>query len=153
MLARNERLLPMESMAHAPLDRRLRVANFRFGTANNNPGSPQLTAITFAEDGSMILGFRDLMGDMAGVNVAGEIGPASGQGALAPCCTAICCRRERPDGDFSLEANGRVAGLTSNGRGSLSRAGSLDSACPVGLPRRRCEVLTERLTLCDTLDR
>jgi hypothetical protein len=36
--------------------------------------------------------------------------------------------------------------------GSLSRAGSLDSACPVGLGRRRCEVLTKRLTLCDTLD-
>ena len=47
---------------------------------NNNPSFPQLTAITFAEDGSIILGFRDLIGDMGGVNVPGEIGTGNQSG-------------------------------------------------------------------------
>ena len=42
---------------------------------NNNPSFPQLTAITFAEDGSVILGFRDLIGDMGAINVPGEMAP------------------------------------------------------------------------------
>ena len=38
----------------------------------------------------MILGFRDLIGDMGGVNVPGEIGTEVSR-ALAQCCTATCC--------------------------------------------------------------
>jgi hypothetical protein len=92
-------------------------SNARFGSENNNASFPQLTAITFAEDGSMILGFRDLMGDMGGVNVSGEIGPASGQGGLGPMLHGDMLRAgAEANGDFTLEANGRVAGLTSNGQ-------------------------------------
>jgi uncharacterized repeat protein (TIGR01451 family) len=85
-------------------------------TEQNNPSFPQLTAITFAEDGSMILGFRDLMGDMGGVNVPGEIG-AGGQAGLGPMLHGDMLRAgPEPNGDFTLEATGRVAGLTSRGQ-------------------------------------
>jgi uncharacterized repeat protein (TIGR01451 family) len=83
---------------------------------NNNPAFPQLTAITFAEDGSMILGFRDLIGDMGGVNVPGEIG-TGGQSGQGPMLHGDMLRAgANADGTFSLEANGRVAGLISAGQ-------------------------------------
>jgi uncharacterized repeat protein (TIGR01451 family) len=85
-------------------------------TENNNPAFPQLSAITFAEDGSMILGFRDLIGDMGGPNVPGEIG-AGGQSGLGPMLHGDLLRAgPNADGSFSLEDNGRVAGLTSAGQ-------------------------------------
>ena len=81
-------------------------------TENNNPSFPQLTAITFAEDGSMILGLRDLIGDMGGVNVPGEIG--TNQGGLGPMLHGDMLRAgANPAGTFSIEQNGRVAGITS----------------------------------------
>jgi hypothetical protein len=88
----------------------------------NNPSFPQLTAITFAEDGSMILGLRDLIGDMGGVNAPGEIGPASGQGGLGPMEHGDMLRAGgNSDGTFTLEQGGRVTfngqvRITSNGR-------------------------------------
>jgi uncharacterized repeat protein (TIGR01451 family) len=95
-------------------------SNSRFGTENNNPSFPQLTAITFAEDGSMILGFRDLMGDMGGVNVPGEIGDGSAAG-LGPMLHGDMLRAgAEANGDFTLEANGRVAGITSAGQGTFA---------------------------------
>jgi uncharacterized repeat protein (TIGR01451 family) len=85
-------------------------------TENNNPGFPQLTAITFAEDGTMILGFRDLIGDMGGVNVPGEIGEGGAAG-LGPMLHGDMLRAgANADGTFSLEANARVASLTSRGQ-------------------------------------
>ena len=85
-------------------------------TENNNPGFPQLTAITFAQDGTMILGLRDLIGDMGGVNVPGEIG-AGDQSGLGPMLHGDMLRAgANPDGTFSLEKNGRVAGLVSAGQ-------------------------------------
>src|SRR5262249_1233357 len=53
-----------------------------FGNTRH-PSYPLLSAITFAEDGSMILGFRDLIGDMGGLEVPGEIG-AAGAGGHGP---------------------------------------------------------------------
>ena len=85
-------------------------------TENNNPSFPQLTAITFSEDGSMILGLRDLVGDMGGVNVEGEIG-AGGSSGLGPMLHGDMLRAgPNPNGTFSIEQNGRVAGLTSAGQ-------------------------------------
>ena len=85
-------------------------------TENNNPSFPQLTAITFAEDGSIILGFRDLIGDMGGVNVPGEIGTGNASG-LGPMLHGDMLRAgANADGTFSLEDKGRVAGLTSRGQ-------------------------------------
>ena len=100
-------------------------SNARFGNERNNASFPQLTAITFAEDGSMILGFRDLMGDMGGVEIPGEMGPAAGSGTgvvagqsgLGPMLHGDMLRAgAEANGDFTLEANGRVAGITSNGQ-------------------------------------
>ncbi|MBV9716289.1 MAG: DUF11 domain-containing protein, partial [Solirubrobacterales bacterium] len=86
----------------------------------SNDSYPQLTAITFAADGRMILGFRDLIGDMAGACVPGELsegnactantgfGPMSHGDMLAAAPNA--------GGTFTLESNGEVAGTPSAGQ-------------------------------------
>jgi hypothetical protein len=67
----------------------------------------------------MILGLRDLMGDMGGVNVPGEIGPASG-GGIGPMLHGDMLRAgAQPNGSFTLEQNGVVAGITSAGHGTF----------------------------------
>ena len=64
----------------------------------------------------MILGFRDLMGDMGGVNVPGEIGNG-GQAGLGPMLHGDMLRAgPEANGNFTLESSGRVAGLTSKGQ-------------------------------------
>ena len=63
----------------------------------------------------MILGLRDLIGDMGGVNVPGEIG--TNQGGLGPMLHGDMLRAgANPAGTFSIEQNGRVAGITSAGQ-------------------------------------
>jgi uncharacterized repeat protein (TIGR01451 family) len=100
-------------------------SNTMFGNEQNNASYPQLTAITFAEDGSMILGFRDLMGDMAGVLIPGEMGGTASQPGLGPMVHGDMLRAGANDnGTFTLES---VGSITSNGHVVRTSAGQSTS--------------------------
>ncbi|ADB50743.1 SdrD B-like domain-containing protein [Conexibacter woesei] len=86
-------------------------------TSVQDESYPQLTAISVLGDGSLQLGFRDLMGDMSGNTLSGE-GPPSGNG-ISPTIQGDLLRASpAAGGGFELESGGVVGGVRGFGAGT-----------------------------------
>jgi|GEM_PF-3114746 len=77
---------------------------------------PQLSGISFDADGSMQLAFRDLMGDMSGVDIRGDVHNPTIQGDLLRACP-------NGSGGWDLENAGACGGVS--GFGSLAELGPM----------------------------
>jgi uncharacterized repeat protein (TIGR01451 family) len=85
--------------------------------ADGSATFPLLSAITFEANGTMILGFRDLMGDMSGACIPGEGGSCELDGAQGIMIHGDLLQAgANPGGTFTLESSGVVAGKTSMGQ-------------------------------------